>query len=68
MITKVLWLWKKAKATNSKQTKHIRFSIFINDKIVQNEPELKYYPIDEMWSYIQTKPFQVSKFRETWAK
>ena len=50
MITKVLWLWKKAKATNSKQTKHIRFSIFIKDKIDQNKTELKYCPIDEMWS------------------
>jgi hypothetical protein len=64
-IMSMLLLEKNGRISSSKWTKHIKAKYFlIKDYYDAEEIDVKFFPTDEMWADVLTKPLQGQKFRD----
>ena len=64
-----LLLEKNGWMSSSQRTKHITKAKYflIKDSCAAGVIDVKFYPTDQMWADILTKPLQGQKFRDMWA-
>jgi hypothetical protein len=64
-IMSALSLEKNGRISSSKRTKHIKAKYFlIKDYYDAGEIDVKFFPTDNMWADVLTKPLQGQKFRD----